>query len=285
METINFVIDWLKEYGDVLGGIGSIFAVTTLLLTNGKVIFQRIKGNEADDILPALSLPSDGLALQTSTSKSLISKIIKPNIKTITIGPIETIDFTDDVFASGLLEELHIELQKADFNIVSYSNARHSLNIKLRTSDENTRATAHICDMNGEYIFSERYTVLSGDILTAQTEIAVDVSKDAADCILSKGALEKEVAEEKGTTAPEKPQEISPKSRIVTTILTIVFGFLDVHRYYIGRPFTGILYTLTGGFFAVGWFLDIILALFGILADGKGRPISGKKKRLKMEAA
>ena len=42
-ESLAPIIDWLKEYGDVLGGIGSIFALTTLALTNGKVIMQRVQ--------------------------------------------------------------------------------------------------------------------------------------------------------------------------------------------------------------------------------------------------
>jgi TM2 domain-containing membrane protein YozV/predicted Ser/Thr protein kinase len=36
-------------------------------------------------------------------------------------------------------------------------------------------------------------------------------------------------------------------------------GFLGAHRYYAGRFWSGLLYTLTGGFFLVGWVLDLFL--------------------------
>ena len=61
-ESLAPIIDWLKEYGDVLGGIGSIFALTTLALTNGKVIMQRVRGEESSP--PALGIAPDGGALE-----------------------------------------------------------------------------------------------------------------------------------------------------------------------------------------------------------------------------
>jgi hypothetical protein len=127
--------------------------------------------------------------------------------------------------------------------------------------------------MNKTSIFSERYTAKIDDVITSQTEIATIISKDVTKHILAK----------KGEKQEQKIQVISPKSRALTTFLAVLFGVLGVHRYYIGRPLTGILYTLTSGLFIVGWFMDIVLASTGLLADGKGRPVSGKKKRMQME--
>ncbi|MEO1230705.1 MAG: TM2 domain-containing protein [Myxococcota bacterium] len=36
-----------------------------------------------------------------------------------------------------------------------------------------------------------------------------------------------------------------------------VFGFAGLHRFYLGRPVSGLLYLLTWGFFGVGTFVDI----------------------------
>ncbi len=38
-----------------------------------------------------------------------------------------------------------------------------------------------------------------------------------------------------------------------------LFGFLGVHRFYYGRPFTGTLYFFTLGLFFVGWLVDLFL--------------------------
>lgn len=45
----------------------------------------------------------------------------------------------------------------------------------------------------------------------------------------------------------------SSKSRMVALILCIFFGFFGVHRFYLGKVPTGILYFLTFGLFCVGW--------------------------------
>lgn len=36
-------------------------------------------------------------------------------------------------------------------------------------------------------------------------------------------------------------------------------GFTGAHRFYYGRPLTGILWFFTGGLFLIGWLIDIIL--------------------------
>jgi len=38
-----------------------------------------------------------------------------------------------------------------------------------------------------------------------------------------------------------------------------IFGFTGAHRFYFGRPLTGILWLFTGGLFLIGWFIDLFL--------------------------
>ncbi len=38
-----------------------------------------------------------------------------------------------------------------------------------------------------------------------------------------------------------------------------IFGFTGAHRFYFGKPKTGILWFCTGGLFLVGWIVDLFL--------------------------
>jgi len=42
----------------------------------------------------------------------------------------------------------------------------------------------------------------------------------------------------------------------VAWILQTFLGYLGIHRMYMGKWLTGILYLLTGGLFAIGWIYD-----------------------------
>lgn len=63
---------------------------------------------------------------------------------------------------------------------------------------------------------------------------------------------------------------ISNKNKTVALILGILFGYLGVHRFYVGKSKTGILYLLTMGLFGIGWIYDIIKIVNGEFKDGKG---------------
>lgn len=38
-----------------------------------------------------------------------------------------------------------------------------------------------------------------------------------------------------------------------------IFGFTGSHRFYYGRPITGVLWFCTGGLFLIGWIVDLFL--------------------------
>jgi TM2 domain-containing membrane protein YozV len=38
-----------------------------------------------------------------------------------------------------------------------------------------------------------------------------------------------------------------------------IFGFMGAHRFYYGKPLTGILWALTGGLLLIGWIVDAFL--------------------------
>ena len=66
----------------------------------------------------------------------------------------------------------------------------------------------------------------------------------------------------------EKP----PKSKSKALLLAVFFGWLGVHRYYMGFYVTGVLYTLTLGIVGIGWAIDVIRILFMSTISKKKQP-------------
>ena len=76
--------------------------------------------------------------------------------------------------------------------------------------------------------------------------------------------------------APEVPAET--KDWMTTFLLCLFLGGLGVHRYYVGKIGTGILYTLTAGLFGIGYLVDFIKILCGKFTDKDGNLIQREKK-------
>ena len=66
------------------------------------------------------------------------------------------------------------------------------------------------------------------------------------------------------------PGPTSSKSYAATLLLAIFLGFIGIHRVYVGKVGTGILYFLTAGWFGIGWLIDIFTILFGNFTDKTG---------------
>ena len=67
----------------------------------------------------------------------------------------------------------------------------------------------------------------------------------------------------------------SDKSKKLTLILCILSlsGISGLHRFYVGKIFTGILHFLTCGVFWIGTLIDLVQILTKTFTDGAGQPI------------
>lgn len=64
---------------------------------------------------------------------------------------------------------------------------------------------------------------------------------------------------------------ISDKSQIAALLICLFFGVIGVHRFYVGKIGTGVLYIFTGGVFGIGWIVDLITIACGNFKDIEGK--------------
>lgn len=66
---------------------------------------------------------------------------------------------------------------------------------------------------------------------------------------------------------------VSPHKRLTALLLCIFFGHFGVHRFYVGKIGTGLLWMFTGGLFGLGWLIDLIMICTGGFTDKYGFPL------------
>ena len=65
----------------------------------------------------------------------------------------------------------------------------------------------------------------------------------------------------------------SEKNWHTTLLLCLFLGFFGLHRFYVGRTRTGILYLFTFGLIGIGSLVDLICIISDRFTDGKELPI------------
>lgn len=69
----------------------------------------------------------------------------------------------------------------------------------------------------------------------------------------------------------------STKDYATTALLCFFLGIFGAHRFYVGKPITGLLMICTlGGFFGLWPLVDFIMILLGSFEDGEGKVIQHK---------
>lgn len=129
--------------------------------------------------------------------------------------------------------------------------------------------------------------VLTCSLMTFAFFVATGGSATAEDVILilliyyfaSTAFLMPAVSISQGVNASQssKHYQYSEKSWGLTLVLSIFLGSLGIHRFYVGKKATGVLYIFSFCGFGIGWITDIILILGNKFTDKNGNVVSGKK--------
>lgn len=65
----------------------------------------------------------------------------------------------------------------------------------------------------------------------------------------------------------------SKRERMIALLLCLFLGYLGVHRFYVGKIGTGIIWLLTFGCFGIGVLVDIITIATGSFHDDNDLPL------------
>lgn len=68
----------------------------------------------------------------------------------------------------------------------------------------------------------------------------------------------------------QNQQMVSSKSKGAAAVLCFFLGVLGIHRFYVGKIGTGLLWMFTFGLFGFGEVIDFIMILCGSFTDGDG---------------
>lgn len=63
------------------------------------------------------------------------------------------------------------------------------------------------------------------------------------------------------------------KNKWVAFFLCLFLGYLGVHRFYVGKIGTGVIWLFSGGLFLIGWIVDLVMILIGSFRDKAGFPL------------
>lgn len=296
-------IGFFESNAEWLSGLLSVVAILALFFSNGRVMVQRWFGVEAaaagagvtpgEEARRAFPRPDFG-------GRSALAVLPFANMSS---------EADQEHFADGLSDDLLTELQAARHipviarnssflykgqavdirQVVEELGADYVLEGSVRKAENRVRVTAQLIDKHGAHVWAERYDRELDDIFAVQDDLADKIAagvtaaidaresepkpEEPAEEMLEEMPEEMDVAAEEDTGEPRHYGYLSDRSRGAALVLCAALGVFGIHRFYAGRPLTGILQFLTAGGFFIWMLIDLIRILFGWFRDKNKRQI------------
>lgn len=68
-------------------------------------------------------------------------------------------------------------------------------------------------------------------------------------------------------------ENVSDKSGIACLLFLLLLSLLGIHRFYVGKVGTGILFLITFGGLGLWWLIDLIMLICGAFTDADGKKV------------
>lgn len=65
----------------------------------------------------------------------------------------------------------------------------------------------------------------------------------------------------------------SNKSRLIAFLLCLFLGEFGIHRFYVGKVGTGMIWLISGGLLEIGWIIDLVMIIAGSFEDKNGNKL------------
>ncbi len=59
------------------------------------------------------------------------------------------------------------------------------------------------------------------------------------------------------------------RSMLMAYLLWGFLGVFGIHRFYLGRPISGVIWLLTGGLAGIGWLVDVFLTYYMVREENR----------------